>query len=153
MNGASVFGASKTYTDQIVGGVPGIFIGYVTNAFPTTRQDGTPLLVGDYVRALSSLTFPVIINGIKFNTNKDRAIFEGSNKWQIETYIYQNTKETVVTSKISESISGSSKNQKELNEETKTNITEIKSNFIDERLLDLAVKDIINNKIVDAGNY
>ena len=153
MNGSVAFGASKQYINEYIGQAPYIFLGYVTDSFPTVRQDGSELLLGDFVRGHPNSVYPLIINGVKFNNSKDKAVYEGNGKWEIEQYIYQNTKETILTNKLTESESGSKNNQKEVNEEKRDSITDIKGNFLDSRNLSRDVKKVIIDDTVDGGEF
>ena len=153
MNGSVAFGAVKQYVEEIIGGTPSIFLGYVTNSFPNERQDGTPLLIGDFVRGHPSSEFPLIINGVKLNTGKDRAVYQGSGKWEADYFVYQNTKETPLTNKRTESMSGLKLNQKEVNEEMKNTINDIKGNFVDGRNLSDDAKKVITDDTVDGGLF
>ena len=121
MNGSVAFGAVKQYVEEIIGGTPSIFLGYVTNSFPNKRQDGTPLLIGDFVRGHPSREFPL--------------------------------KETPLTNKRTESMSGNKLNQKEVNEEMKNTINDIKGNFVDGRNLSEDAKKVITNDTVDGGLF
>ena len=153
MNGSTAYGAVKQYVEEVIGGTPSIFLGYVTNSFPTERQDGTPLLIGDFVRGHPNSEFPIIINGVKLNTGKDRAVYQGSSKWEADYFVYQNTKETPLTNKTTESMSGNKINQKEVNEEMRDTITDIKGHFIDGRNLSNDVKKVIIDDTVDGGEF
>ena len=141
MNGSVAFGAVKQYVEEIIGGTPSIF------------QDGTPLLIGDFVRGHPSSEFPLIINGVRLNTGKDRAVYQGSGKWEADYFVYQNTKETPLTNKRTESMSGNKLNQKEVNEEMKNTINDIKGNFVDGRNLSEDAKKVITNDTVDGGLF
>ena len=155
MNGSVAFGAAKQYTEERIGGTPSIFLGYIQEggSFPTVRQDGSELLLGDFVRGHPNSEFPFIIAGIKINNNKDKVVFEGNNKWQIEQYIYQTTKETPLVNKRTESVSGNKTNQKEVNEEIKDSIADIKGHYIDGRNLSRDVKKVIVDDTVDGGEF
>ena len=153
MNGSVAFGAVKQYVEEIIGGTTSIFLGYVTSSFPTERQDGTPLLIGDFVRGHPSSQFPLIINGVKLNTGKDKAVYQESGKWEADYFVYQNTKETPLTNKTTESMSGKKQNQKEVNEEMRDTITDIKGHYIDGRNLSSDVKKVIIDDTVDGGDF
>ena len=155
MNGSTAYGAAKLYMNEMIGGTPSIFLGYVVEGgtLPTNRQDGSELLLGDFVRGHPSSDFPFVIAGIKIENDKDKVVFEGDGKWQLEQYIYQNTKETPLVNKRTESVSGMKTNQKEVNEEVRNNINDIKGNFVDGRNLSEDAKKVLNNDTVDGGLF
>jgi len=102
----------------------GLFCGYMTptTALPTTRPDGTPLELEDYVKPSPSVPesdYPFTVtdgtNTITFNTVRDRAMYDGVSAWIVDIGILQDTSETPVDAPASESLSGTASRQKAIN--------------------------------------
>lgn len=104
----------------------GIFCGYVTNggSFPTARPDGSPLKSEDFVRPLRSSTFPFSIGDVEF-TNRLNKAFYFNNKWELDPGAIQDTSETPTIIPVTESLSGESINQKQVNVENREAISEL----------------------------
>lgn len=110
------------------GGNTPILVGVVTNGdhLPATRPDGTALVLGDYVRANSTATFPLTIDGLTFSSVKDSAVWVGS-EWQMNVTAFQYTSETPLKVKADESLSGNANYQSEVNIEVKQKFTDVLS--------------------------
>lgn len=120
----------------------GIFVGIVSKngSFPTTRLDGTALQDEDYVKPNAS-DCPFTIGTVTFTTAKDRALYlKGT--WYLEAGALQDTSETPVDDKTTESLSGTSTTQNNVNKE---NVLELKK-VIQSISIDAANKKIVFNK-------
>lgn len=98
------------------GGNTPIMVGVVSNgdSMPTHRPDGSPFVLGDFVRAKTTATFPFTVSGLTFNSVKDTAVWMGT-EWQMNTTAFQYTSETPLKTKATESLSGNADYQSNAN--------------------------------------
>lgn len=96
-------------------------LGFVTNgsSFPTTRIDGSPIQIGDYVVPAANSSFPFDVGNVTFPNKKTDAVFIGNGNWTLNEGFMQYTDETPLKNKTMESLSGTAENQAELNREIK----------------------------------
>lgn len=130
------------------------FIGYVTNgqAMPINRIDGTPLQNEDYVRPLTSSTFPFTTtdNKCTFESDLSRAIYAKTiDKWIVDTGIIQSTEEIPLSSPSEESFSGLSLFQNQINIE---NVKELKTTIKQYKVLPTNYSQYIDTVALYVGN-
>ena len=82
----------------------GLYIGQITDSFPTTRPDGTDLRVGDYGIPSTERELPYTVDVITFESRTDKVVYVGNGLWLLNASAYQNTKELPVKDKSKESI-------------------------------------------------
>jgi len=111
----------KKYTDSKIN--VGQFVGTVTNggSFPTTRKDGSPLQNDDYVKPLSTSTFPFTIGTVTFENKFTQATYL-SGTWYANPGAIQDSSEVPIKTPADESISGTKATQREVNVENATAI-------------------------------
>lgn len=89
------------------------------DTFPATRADGSPLVLGDYVKPTGTL--PFTIGTVTFADYKDQAVWTGV-EWLYNANAFQKTNETPVADKTAESVSGTANYQSQINTENKAEI-------------------------------
>lgn len=101
-----------------------IVVAYIDqdSTLPTTRQSGSSLVIGDYVKIKSTATLPFDIEGIHIDNYGDAIEWNG-NAWQLKDYYAGKTDEIAVKDKTTESLSGNSTFQNTINIE---NVTQLK---------------------------
>lgn len=117
-----VYGGAEDWAPVAEGGGssnPFMHIGTIdqtTTSFPTTRPDGSELVNGDFLKIRPDAEVPFTIEGITFNSVKDQATWL-EDHWDLNANPYQNTYETPVKNKSTESLSGLAVRQNKVNEE------------------------------------
>ncbi len=91
-------------------------IDQTTTSFPTTRPDGSDLVNGDFLKVKPDAEVPFTVEGLTFNSVKDQATWL-QDHWDLNANPYQNTYETPIKNKETESLSGTAERQNQVNEE------------------------------------